>query len=137
MRLRTRRVATEPRRPREREDVGQFFLSGFAVGGYHRVNGRSNRLPIASRLSRGDHLKRLFMGPLPPDVDFGHLQSLLPPYSGNREIMKWTPTDWARNELLSKWTKADPAAAAKFKAEHHDNIPQYDHDPEDDAENDG
>ena len=87
-------------------------------------------------LSKGDHLKRLFMGSLPEDLDYPAIEQLLPPVSGNRDISKWTPTDWGRHQLFLNWTKADPAVAARFKSEHPERLPEYDRDPIDDSEED-
>jgi hypothetical protein len=87
-------------------------------------------------LSKDDHLKRLFMGSLPEDLDYPAIEQLLPPVSGNRDISKWTATDWGRHQLFLNWTKADPAVAARFKSEHPERLPEYDPDPIDDSEED-
>jgi RNA polymerase sigma factor (sigma-70 family) len=87
-------------------------------------------------LSKDDHLKRLFMGSLPEDFDYPDIEQLLPPVSGKRNIGEWTPTDWGRNQLFAKWANADPEAAARFKTEHPEKVPEYDRDPEDDEAGD-
>ncbi|WP_052573024.1 sigma-70 family RNA polymerase sigma factor [Haloferula sp. BvORR071] len=73
-------------------------------------------------LDKGDHLKRLFMRDtrLPEDTDFAKLEAMFPPPSGETDVMKFQPQDWARSELFRVWGERDPEAAADYVMAHRD-----------------
>lgn len=74
-------------------------------------------------LSKSDHLKRLFMGQVPKNLDYPALEQLLPPDSGNPDVMRWTPTDWGRHQMIIAWGKTDPGAAARHVMAHPERMP--------------
>jgi RNA polymerase sigma factor (sigma-70 family) len=74
-------------------------------------------------LSKSDHLKRLFMGKMPENLDYPALEQLLPPDSGKPDVLHWTPTDWSRHQMITAWGKVDPEAAARHVMEHPDRMP--------------
>jgi hypothetical protein len=74
-------------------------------------------------LSKSDHLKRLFMGKMPENLDYPALEQLLPPDSGKPDVLHWTPTDWSRHQMIIAWGKVDPEAAARHVMEHPDRMP--------------
>jgi RNA polymerase sigma factor (sigma-70 family) len=74
--------------------------------------------------TKQSQLSRLFMADLPPDTDFGKLESLLPVGTPGEAIPgAWRTANPGRQQLITAWGKVDPETAVRHVMEHPERMP--------------